>query len=143
MPEETHTTSGSTLRCPFAAFLRLRPPTHLMDSADWVRLVLRASSTVPPRWSARPLSGPGRLTEIGCDVALQRHAQIQECAKPSGRFQGHRKQSVGKTVGNGRRGGSGSIERIAIRGRRDELGLDGASPVPRADAGGFFPHSRA
>ena len=37
---------------------------------------------------------------------------------------------MGKTVGNGRRGGSGSIERIAIRGRRDELGLDGASPVP-------------
>ena len=57
------------LRCPFAAFPRLRSPTHLMDSADWVRLALRASSTVPPRWSARPLSGPGRLTEIGCDVA--------------------------------------------------------------------------
>ena len=62
----------------------------------------------------------------------QRHARIQERVKPSGRVQGHRTHRVGKIVGNGRRGGSGSTQRIAIRGLRDELGLDGASPVPRA-----------
>ena len=50
---------------------------------------------------------------------------------------------MGKNVGNGRRGGSGSIKRVAIRSRRDELGLDGAFPVPRAKACVFFPHSRA
>ena len=44
---------------------------------------------------------------------LQRHARIQERVKPSGRVQGHRTPRVGKIVGNGRRGGSGSIERIA------------------------------
>ena len=74
---------------------------------------------------------------------LPRHARIQERVKPSGSVQGHRTHRVGKNVGNGRRGGSGSVERIAIRGRRDELGLDGAFPVPRAEACGFFPHSRA
>ena len=44
---------------------------------------------------------------------LQRHAQIQGRVKPSGRFQGHRTPRVGKIVGNGRRGGSGSTQRIA------------------------------
>ena len=34
--------------------------TLLIDSADWVRLVLRASSAVPPRWSAPPPPGPER-----------------------------------------------------------------------------------
>ena len=47
----------------------LRPATPLMDSADWVRLVTRVSTAAPPRRSACPLSGPGRLTEIGCYVA--------------------------------------------------------------------------
>ena len=28
----------------------------------------RVSTAVPPCWSARPLSGPGRLMEIGCSV---------------------------------------------------------------------------
>ena len=81
--------------------------------------------------------------EIGCSVNAPAPRSIQERVKPSGRFQGHRTHRVGKIVGNGRRGGSGSIERSAIRGRRDELWLDGASPVPRAEACGFFPHSRA
>ena len=54
--------------------------------------------------------------------------------------QGSRRADASKPA---RESGSGSIQRIAIRGRRDELGLDGASPVPRADACGFFPHSRA
>ena len=54
--------------CPLAFFCSEPRPTAV-DSADWVRLVLRVSTAVQPRRSARPLSGPGRLTKIGCSVA--------------------------------------------------------------------------
>ena len=117
--------------CP-AIFRRAAPPvsarlflfgatTHRVDSADWVRLVPRVSTAVQPRRSACPLSGPGRLMEIGCSVNAPAPRSIQERVKPSGRVQGYRKKVGGALVGV-------SVNRLCPNTRQLTIGAPSRAP---------------